>query len=312
MKWIEVKVETSHQAVEIVSNILHEAGAGGVVIQDPEDMKVQQGSEGNWDYIDESLWQEMNEDVYVKGYLPETPDLPDEIKLIQERVSQISEYGIDPGVAEVITTEVYEEDWSTSWKKYYKPTKVGNHIVIKPTWEKYQRESDEHIIELDPGMAFGTGTHETTRLCIQFLEEHVTDKTAVLDIGTGTGILGIAAAKLGGSKVIGVDIDPVAVKVARENIAFNHVEDIVEVRQGDLFDKVREQVDIVVANIIADVIIELSKNIRKVLKKDGIFIASGIILDRLEDVKEVCRQENIKILSIKEMGEWAALCLTVS
>lgn len=312
MKWIEVKVKTTHEAVEIVSNILHEAGAGGVVIQDPEDMKVQQKEEGNWDYIDESLWETMAEGVCIKAYLAETPDLSDEMKIVRERIERISEYGVDPGVVEVTTSKVYEQDWSSSWKKYYKPTKVGKYIVIKPTWEEYQEKENEYIIELDPGMAFGTGTHETTRLCIQFLEEYTKESSTVLDIGTGTGILGIAAAKLGSSKVIGVDIDPVAVKVAKENTALNQVEDVVEIRQGDLLDKVTEQGDIVVANIIADVIIELSKIIRKFLKKDGVFIASGIILDRLEDVKEACRRENIEILSIKELGEWAALCLTLS
>ncbi len=312
MKWIEVKVSTIHEAVEMVSNILYEAGVGGVMIQDPEDMKVQQKEQGSWDYIDEDLWEKMEEGVYVIGYFPETPDLLEKINLVERRIKEISKYGIDLGEGEVTTTEVYEEDWTTSWKKYYKPTKLGKSIVIKPTWEEYKAKEREHVIELDPGMAFGTGTHETTQLCIEFLENYVKEDSVVLDIGTGTGILGITAAKLGSSKVIGVDIDPVAVKAARENVHLNQVEDVMEVRQGNLFDVVNGQGNIVVANIIADIIIELSKNIRKFLKEDGIFIASGIILDRLEDVKVACKEQNIKIQSTKTMGEWAALCLTLA
>jgi ribosomal protein L11 methyltransferase len=311
MKWIEVKIKTTHEAVEIMSNILHESGAEGVVIEDPQDMQVYQNEADDWDYIDESLLGEMEENVCVKGYLSEAPDLSDKIQLINERVEQIREFDIDAGLGEVTTAEVFEEDWSAAWKQYYKPTKVGKSIVIKPTWEKYQKKQGEHIIELDPGMAFGTGTHETTQLCIRLLEDYVKDDSVVLDIGAGTGILGIVAAKLGSTKVIGVDIDPVAVKVTKENILLNRVGDIVEIREGNLFDVLKEKGDIVVANIIADVIIDLVKDIKLFLNRDGIFIASGIILDRLEDVKEVFNNENIEILSIEKMGEWVAICCRI-
>lgn len=311
MKWIEVKIKTTHEAVEIMSNILHESGAKGVVIEDPQDMQVYQNEAEDWDYIDETLLGEMEENVCVKAYLSEAPDLPDKIQLIKERVEQIREFDIDAGLGEVTTAEVFEEDWSAAWKQYYKPAKVGKNIVIKPTWENYQKKYGEHIIELDPGMAFGTGTHETTQLCIKLLEDYVKDDSIVLDIGSGTGILGIAAAKLGSSKVIGVDIDPVAVKVSKENILLNRVEDIVEIREGNLFDVLKEKGDIVVANIIADVIIELVKDIKQFLKRDGIFIASGIIIDRLEDVKDVFNYEDIEILSIEKMGEWVALCCRI-
>lgn len=312
MKWTEIRICTTHEAVEAISNILYEAGVGGVAIQDPEDIKIQQKEQGSWDYIDENIWEKVDQGVYVIGYFPETIDLLEKINVVKKRIKDISKYGIDLGIGEVTTTEIYEEDWTTSWKQYYKPIKLGENIVIKPTWEKYTSKEGEKIIELDPGMAFGTGTHETTKLCIEFLEKFMKTGSCVLDIGTGSGILGITAAKLGASKVIGVDIDPLAVKVARENVCFNQVENIMEIRQGNLLDVVKEQGDIVVANIIADIIIQLFKNIKKFLKGDGIFIASGIILGRLEDVKEACRKENIKIVSIKVMGEWAALCLTLA
>lgn len=308
MKWIEVKIKTTHEAVEIISNILHESGVGGVVIEDPQDFKAYQSELGVWDYIDESLINNLGDVVCIKGYLSESPDLPDKIQLIKERVDQIDELYIDAGLKEITTTEVYEEDWSTAWKQYYKPIQIGKNIVIKPTWEPYEGREGQKVIELDPGMAFGTGTHETTQLCIAFLEDYVRRHSLVLDIGTGSGILAIIAAKLGSDQVIGVDIDPIAVKVARENVALNGVEDLVEIREGDLLDVVKEKADIVVANIIADTIIHLMEQIKNFLKKDGIFIASGIILDRQEDVKRACHKEGLRILSIDTMGEWVAIC----
>ena len=146
-------------------------------------------------------------------------------------MEQVRDAGIDAGLGEVTIAEVFEEDWSSAWKQYYKPLKIGKNIVIKPSWEKYEGKEWEHIIELDPGMAFGTGTHETTQLCIQLLERYVKEDDIVIDIGSGTGILGIVAAKLKSKRVIGVDIDPIAIKVAKENILINNVEDIFEIRE---------------------------------------------------------------------------------
>ena len=311
MKWIEVKIKTSHEAVESMSNILHESGAGGVVIEDPQDVIVFQNETENWDYIDERLLGALEENVCVKGYLSESPNLSDNIQLIKERVEQVRDAGIDAGLGEVTIAEVFEEDWSSAWKQYYKPMKIGKNIVIKPSWEKYEGKEWEHIIELDPGMAFGTGTHETTQLCIQLLERYVKEDDIVIDIGSGTGILGIVAAKLKSKRVIGVDIDPIAIKVAKENILINNVEDIFEIREGHLFDQIKEKGDIVVANIVTDVILDLIKDIRRNLNEQGILIASGIILDRLEDVKSALEEEKIEILSIEKMGEWVALCCRV-
>lgn len=308
MKWIEIKIKTTHEAVETMANILHESGVEGVVIEDPQDMQVYQKQATDWDYIDETLLLEMQENVCVKGYLSEGPNLLDNIQLIKERVDQVTEYDIGEGFGEVTTTEVFEEDWSTAWKQYYKPEKIGENIVIKPSWEEYQKSEKEHIIELDPGMAFGTGTHETTRLCIELLEKYVKKGDLVLDIGSGTGILGIVAAKLGSAKVIGVDIDPVAIRVSKENIVINGVEDIVEVREGNALDLVKGKADIIVANIIADVIMDLAKDVREFLNEEGLFIASGIILDRFQDVKKAFERAGLKIVDTEKMGEWLAIC----
>ena len=180
-------------------------------------------------------------------------------------------------------------------------------MMIKPTWETYTKKSDDEIvIELDPGMAFGTGTHETTSMCMALLEEYVKPGDTVLDIGTGSGISGITAAKLGAGKVIGGDLDQTAVNVAKENVMQNNVADVMDVRYGDLLEILGEKGNIVVANIIADVIIPLSKTVASVMLDDAIFISSGIIEGRLEDVVQAIEQY-FEIQEIQRKGEWAAV-----
>ncbi|MBM7614659.1 50S ribosomal protein L11 methyltransferase [Alkaliphilus hydrothermalis] len=308
MKWIEVSIKTTTEAVEAVSNILYNAGVSGVAIEDPNDFFQLNQDEKAWDYVDEAfLPPDFAEGAVVKAYLPASADLLDKIELIKELVAFLPSYGLDIGLGEVTTIEVNEEDWSTSWKQYYKPVKIGSKILIKPTWEDYQPKGDEIIIEMDPGMAFGTGTHETTMMCVMELEEHVKTNSRVFDIGCGSGILGIAAAKLGAEEVVAIDLDKVAVEVARRNVLENHVENVVIVEHGDLMEKISTKADVVVANIIADIIVRLAKDIKHFLKDDGIFISSGIILDKIEMVKEGLIENGLEILKVKEMGEWAVI-----
>ncbi len=306
MKWIEVSIKTTTGAVEAVANVLYDAGVSGVVIEDPHDIVLTNSDENAWDYIDESLI-DLEEGVTVTGYIPVSSDIVEKIDIIKQSVSVLPEFGLNIGTGEVSTIEVNEEDWSTSWKKYYKPIKIGNQIVIKPTWEEYSPMEDEIIIEMDPGMAFGTGTHETTIMCVQKLEKYISKEHTVFDIGSGSGILSIVAAELGAKKVIGVDFDEVAVNVAKENAIENKVNDIVEIKHGNLMDVVTEKADIVVANIIADVIILLSKDIKKYLKDEGFFIASGIILDKVEEVKENLLANGLEIVEVETMGEWSVI-----
>ena len=216
-------------------------------------------------------------------------------------------YGIDTGEASVEITQVDDEDWANSWKAYYKPSKIGEKIVVKPTWEEYEKQEGDIVVELDPGMAFGTGTHETTTMCIQALERNVKNDSVVFDIGCGSGILGISAAKLGACKVIGVDLDPVAVKVSKENIELNEVSNAMEARYGNLMDVVTEKADIVVANIIADIIVLLSEGVGQFLVPNGVFISSGIILDKIDMVKNALIKNKFEILEVNTMGEWAAI-----
>jgi ribosomal protein L11 methyltransferase len=307
MKWIEVQIKTTTEAVEAVSNILYDVGVGGVVIEDPNDPIFKEKELGERDYVDASVLQHHYEGAIVKGYLSESEDLLDKIEFIKQNVEKIPLYNLDKGLGEVTTAEVYEEDWANAWKKYYKPKKISNQIVIKPSWENYVPTEGELIIELDPGMAFGTGTHETTMMCVQNLEKYMNKDDVVFDIGCGSGILSIAAAKLGAKKVIGVDLDEVAVRVSQKNVSDNDVEDQVDIRQGNLMDIIDGKADIIVANIIADVIMTLTLSIKKYLKKEGIFIASGIILEKIDEVVETLKKNDMNILDICKMGEWAAI-----
>ncbi|QXM06202.1 50S ribosomal protein L11 methyltransferase [Crassaminicella indica] len=307
MKWIEVKIKTTTEAVEAVANILYDVGVGGVAIEDPNDPIFKEKQSGDWDYLDESILQSDYEGAIVTGYLPESEDLLDKIELIKQNVEKIPQYNLDKGLGEVTTSEVYEEDWANAWKKYYKPKKIGDQVVIKPSWEEYTPSLDEIVIELDPGMAFGTGTHETTMMCIQNLEKYVKDTSTVFDIGCGSGILSIVAAKLGAKKVIGVDLDEVAVEASKRNVLDNGVENIVTIKHGNLMDVIDGQADIVVANIIADVIIYLSSFIGDFMKKDSIFIASGIILEKVDEVIAALEKNKMEIIDVNKKGEWAAI-----
>ncbi|KAB3530745.1 50S ribosomal protein L11 methyltransferase [Alkaliphilus serpentinus] len=307
MKWTEVAIKTTTEAVEAVTNILYDAGANGVAIEDPKDFLFMKQEETSWDYVDEALLIRDYEGAIVKGYLPASADLVDKIELIRKSVELLPQFGLDIGIGEITTIEVSEEDWSSAWKQYYKPVKISDKIVIKPTWEEYQSQGDEIILELDPGMAFGTGTHETTVMCIQAQEKYVKGNSKVFDIGCGSGILSIAAAKLGASKVIAVDLDATAVAVAEKNVAINGVEDIVTIKHGNLMDTINERADIVVANIIADIIILLSKEISSFMEEEGVFIASGIITEKMDLVKEELIANGLEIIEVNQMGEWAAI-----
>ncbi len=205
--------------------------------------------------------------------------------------------------------EVDDEDWSTAWKKYYKPLQLTDRIVIKPTWEDYSPKGDEIIIQMDPGMAFGTGTHETTQMCSVLLDKYMKDDTEILDIGCGTGILSIIAAKLGAKSVEAIDIDEVAVKVARENIELNQEIPKVSAYKAVLSDLKQDEhkYDIVVANIIANVIIDLSSQIPYYLKKESLFITSGIIKERKQEVIDACERNGMSLIETLEMGEWVAM-----
>ncbi|KAB7708723.1 50S ribosomal protein L11 methyltransferase [Bacillus aerolatus] len=308
MKWSEISIQTTNEAVEPISNILHEAGASGVVIEDPfELMREREDQFGEiyelnpHDYPEEGV-------VIVKAYLPVNSFLAETAEGITESIKNLAEYNIDIGRNEMSMTEVNEEDWATAWKQYYNPVKISEKFTIVPTWEQYEPVStDELIIELDPGMAFGTGTHPTTVMCLQALERFVKPADYVVDVGTGSGVLSIGAALLGAEKVTALDLDEVAVASARENIQLNRVEEIVSVSKNNLLDGIEEQADVVVANILAEVIISFTGDVAKVVKQGGYFISSGIIGQKRDEVKSAVIAAGFEIEETVLMEDWVAI-----
>lgn len=309
-RWIEITVNTSHEAVEAVAAIFSECGIESVSIEDTQDIIDSNTSPHEWDYIEERLIPKDTDEVKVKGYILEGENVNSTVDRIKGLVANLGEFGIDRGKGEVSAKEVKEEDWANCWKEYYKPFKIGEHIVIKPSWESYKPEEDDIVVELDPGMAFGTGSHETTRMCIELLDEYIRPGYSVYDVGCGSGILSIVASKLGAKGVLGIDRDPAAVKSASENIKISKSSNV-EIKHGNLLDLVHERADIIVANIIADVIINLCRDIPAFLEKGGVFICSGIINDRLSDVESALTGSGFKILQVKKLGEWAAVAASV-
>ena len=308
MNWSEVTIKTTTEAVEAISNILMEERCGGVMIEDPKDFLFQKKNELDWDYVEEEVFNKSGQDgVLIKTYIPEERNVLELIETVKARIALLPSFGLDIGEGSVSLSNVNESDWANEWKKYYKPTKVGKKIVVKPSWEEYEKQEGDLIIELDPGMAFGTGTHETTSMCIRELENYVDETKTVFDIGCGSGILAIAAAQLGAKEVVAGDLDEVAVKVSKENCEINNVSDKVVVKHGSLFEVVDSKADVIVANIIADIIKILAKDVSKFLKDDGVFISSGIILAKIDEVCQALEENGFEIVKVERLGEWSAI-----
>ena len=307
MKWSELSVHTTEEAVDAISNILHEAGASGVVIEDSQDFdKQREDVYGEIYALDREDFP--NDGVILKAYLPVSSFLVENVEEIKLAINNLAKFDIQLGENKVTISEVDEQDWSTAWKKYYHPVKLSNRFTIVPTWENYEPvESDELMIELDPGMAFGTGTHPTTVMSLQALEKHVKSDMTVTDVGTGSGVLAIASAMLGAKHVHALDLDPIAVRSAIENIELNHVSENIDVVEGDLLDTVKEPADIVVANILAEIIMTFTDDAFTVVKNGGLFITSGIIETRKEDVKQSLTNAGFVIEEVMMMEDWVTM-----
>ena len=306
MKWSEISIHTTNEAIEPISNILHEAGASGVVIEDPfELVKIREDQFGEIYQLNPKDYPE--EGVIVKAYLPINSFLGETIEEIKSAINNLIVYNIDIGKNDVSVSEVHEEEWATAWKKYYHPVKISKRFTVVPTWEEYTPvNSDELIIELDPGMAFGTGTHPTTVMSIQALERTVKKGDSVIDVGTGSGVLSIAAAMLGAEKVKALDLDEVAVQSAKLNLELNKVHTIVNVSQNNLLEGISDEVDVVVANILAEVILRFTDDVAKTVKPGGYFIAAGIIQQKKDQVKESIETAGFEIEETLRMEDWVA------
>ena len=310
MEWTELSIYTSSEGVELLCGKLLELGINGFAVEDARDFEeFLQETTPHWDYVEESLLSLREAETRVIVYLPKNAQGGEMHLAINGMLRQLKE--ADPegkmGRLETSGDTLLEEDWENNWKQYYKPLRVGNRLVVVPSWENYDAQADDVILKLDPGMAFGTGTHATTRLCMELLEKVVKPGATLLDVGCGSGILAVCGVLLGAEKADGVDIDELAAKIAGENAQLNGVEDKTHFVQGDLTDKISGKYDLICANIVADVIIRLCPDIPKFLKKDGWFMASGIIDERSVEVEETIRKNGLVIKERLEESGWVAL-----
>ena len=302
MDWIEISITTNTQGADIVSEALMRAGAKGTQIIDRADVPDPSKPSGYWELADPALIERMPEHVVVKAWFQDER----QIARLAEDIAQLPAMaGFDLGGLELSSSEVPEKDWAEYWKRFYKPFRIGSRLVVRPSWEDYSPQPGDMVIDLDPGLAFGTGTHETTALCAELIERHYAGG-GVLDVGTGSGILAIAAARLGADSVLAIDIDPLAVRTAQENVDKNGLGDSVSVRRGDLLEGIDGVYDFAVANILADVIIMLAGPLRQALRARGIFVCSGIIKDREEDVRAALAEYGYEIVDTRHRGEWVA------
>ena len=307
MDWTAIKVITSSEAVEAVSYILTDMGAQGVQIEDAADFEnLDEGKYGDHgEFIDPASIPHRKSGAAVSGYFPQNVFVPELLPTIHQRVAKLREYGLNPGENDVSAATVDNQQWATVWQKYYHPLRVTDQLTIVPQWEEYEpADPKEKLIFLDPGMAFGTGTHPTTRLMLEALEKTIAGNEYVIDVGTGSGVLSIAAKHLGAGKVDAYDIDEVAVNSAKKNLALNPVAKDVKVGVNSLLDGIHTQADLIVANILAEIIVPLIPQAYENLKPGGKFLVSGIIDDKAPLIRQKLQEQGFVIDDEQQMKDW--------
>lgn len=319
MEWIEVFVATSQMGLEPVEGVLYQCGLNGLMIHDEVDFaEFLENPNREWDYVADELVEEKQEQTTgITFFLRDNLYGREQLSQIKSALQSVkeTEKELDLGSLEVTMKNVAEEDWANNWKKYFKPFPVGDKIMIKPSWEELPAQTDKIILKIDPGHIFGTGTHETTQLCMELIEKYVKKDDMVLDIGCGSGILSIASLLLDAKEADAVDIDPNAIQIAYENSDRNDIDrSRYHVKAGNILEDKELQAsysgkkyDLVAANIVADVIIALTKQVPDYIKDGGIFLCSGIITERKEDVLEALKAAGFAVLDIKEKTSWVAI-----
>ncbi|MCI7402405.1 MAG: 50S ribosomal protein L11 methyltransferase [Christensenella sp.] len=303
-------ISTTHEASELVADIIQDYSNQGVCIYDKEDLINLIQTYQFWDYINQEEL-EKNEIVKVEGYFAES-EIDNALVQINQRIDLLKKQSVfNLGSLEMTIDEVENDDWFNNWKKSYKPIHAGK-LVIVPSWIKYEKQENEVVISMDPGMAFGSGEHETTRMCLELMEDVGMINKKVIDVGTGSGILALSAAALGSKDVEAYDIDDVAVKAAKENVKINHFEDIIKVANSNLLKNAKNNYDVVLANITADVLQILAKDLKTYVNKDGIVIISGILNIYEDAVKQCYLSHGYRILQRMNKGEWVAFKLSYS
>lgn len=313
MEWIQVSIYTTAEGIEAVSGRLLQLGFSGIEIEDEQDFKdFLENNKDCWDYVDEDLVRNMEKETCVKVYIRE--DEPDALAAIKASMLELKEYDENGefGRLEISLNTLREEDWANNWKKFFHPMEIGENLIIKPYWEDIPK-TNKTVFEINPGLTFGTGSHHTTRLCLEDIEKTVKKGDTVLDLGCGSGILSIVSLLFGADKALAVDIDPNSLETAFDNLTRNNLnKDKYKVLIGNILsDENLQQVvleqkyDVVLANIVADVIIAILPLVKKALKPDGIFITSGIIDIRIEEVKAELERNGFEILSENRSADWA-------
>ena len=300
-KWQELTVEVLREAEEAASNILIELGSQGVAIDDSADYLGRVGKYGE-------VFPEVKQvdTVKITAYYPEHVDIDAVEKEVAQSLSALSDFGVNAGDIHYDTQELAEQDWAENWKKYYEPTRISHDLTIVPSWTDYEAKTGEKIIRLDPGMAFGTGTHPTTKMSLFALEQVLRGGETVLDVGTGSGVLSIASSLLGAKSIYAYDLDEVAVRVAQENIDLNAGTENIHVATGNLLQGVDIQADVIVANILADILINMTEDAYRLVKDEGYLIMSGIISEKWEMVRESAEKAGFFLETHMIQGEWNA------
>jgi ribosomal protein L11 methyltransferase len=301
MKWIEAKIIFDHPdmdlAADLIADVFYNFGLQGVVVEDPDLEPVE-------DWAEDAIGRPAKHAVI--GYFHEDSQAEERCKTLEQKLSQLKE---NQGFFYRISyKELDEQDWAHAWKAYFWPRKISSHMVVKPTWRDYQAAPDDIVIELDPGMAFGTGTHPTTALCITMIEKYLSTGDSFLDVGTGSGILMIAAAKLGAGRLCGIDKDEVAVEVAAQNLQLNNINPkIFRLTTGNLVSDIYESFSFVAANIFSHIILELLQDISRVLTDEGILVCSGIIEENKQTVISAMENIGFEIVETAVKEEWVAI-----
>lgn len=320
MKYIEFKVRASRQGIEQLTALFLSKGIDSVSINDPADIDdvLNKKNGYEWDYVNDDIKGILDREPSISTYFEDTPENREKIQELKIAVMMLKSkeleglYGWDVDFGRLYAEDIIvdDEDWKDKWKENFKPTRVTDKLVIKPTWEQYEASEGEVVLQLDPGMAFGTGTHETTSLCLKLIEKYLGEKPQdkkVLDVGCGSGILSIAAALLGCSEALGIDIDEDAVQVANENVELNGVSHKVKIQPGDLIKGIDFKGDIIVANLMADLVAELAESAKAHLEQGGVFISSGILIEKKDMVADAVKAAGFDIVEIVEDGEWCAI-----
>lgn len=318
MDWILVNIYTTNEGIDFVCDALSEIGYDNVEIEDNDDFKTfLEENKKYWDYVDDELLKEKDKETRVKIYIENNEGLTGELSKVSEKLKELKNSDENNlwGSLRVETDSIKEDDWANNWKNYFHPLKVGKKVLIQPEWEKINNETDRIVFTVNPGMTFGTGTHHTTKLCIEYLENVIGENSSVLDLGCGSGILSVISLLLGAKDVVSVDIDPMCEKVCMENAELNCVDkEKLKVYIGDvttdkeLFSALSEKkYDVIVANIVADVIIAILPTVKKLIAKNSTFICSGIIDDRLQDVINAMEKEEINYKTITKSDCWNAI-----